>query len=168
MHTHNARTQAHKHARTHARTNARMHARTHARMLARTHAQTHTRTHARMHTRRRLRMRAAHLCSGLFTPMLSFDSAVQDCGEVSLSLSVSEPKSAADTFLLDMVVRDTTFSPILMPFQNPRICGAMQTRFFRGRERDRLKLKSIWPSGPARGCYSLGRRFESVCRPSHV
>jgi len=31
-----------------------------------------------------------------------------------------------------------------------------------------LKLKPIWPSGPARGCYSLGRRFESVCRPSHV
>jgi len=28
--------------------------------------------------------------------------------------------------------------------------------------------KPIWPSGPARGCYSLGRRFESVCRPSHV
>jgi len=32
----------------------------------------------------------------------------------------------------------------------------------------RLKIKPIWPSGPARGCYSLGRRFESVCRPSHV
>ena len=89
-HTH-ARTQAHKHARTHARTHARMHARTHARMLARTHAQTHTRTHARTHTRRRLRMRAAHLCSGMLAPMLSFDPAVQDCGEVSLSLSVSEP-----------------------------------------------------------------------------
>ena len=63
-------------------------------------------------------MRAAHLCSGLLAPMLSFDPAVQDCGEVSLSLSVSEPKSAADTFLLDMVVRDTAFSPILMPFHN--------------------------------------------------
>jgi len=50
--------------------------------------------------------------------MLSFDPAVQDCGEVSLSLSVSEPKSAADTFLLDMVVRDTAFSPILMPIWN--------------------------------------------------
>ena len=63
-------------------------------------------------------MRAAHLCSGLLAPMLSFDPAVQDCGEVSLSLSVSEPKSAADTFLLDMVVRDTAYSPILMPFHN--------------------------------------------------
>ena len=58
------------------------------------------------------------LCSGLLAPMLSFDPAVQDCGEVSLSLSVSEPKFAADTFLLDMVVRDTAYSPILMPFHN--------------------------------------------------
>ena len=33
---------------------------------------------------------------------------------------------------------------------------------------DRLKLKPIWPSVPARGCDSLGRRFESVYRPSHV
>jgi len=29
-------------------------------------------------------MRAAHLCSGLLAPMLSFDPAVQDCGEVPL------------------------------------------------------------------------------------
>ena len=82
---------AHTHTSTHARTHARMHARTHACMLARTHAQTHTRTHACTHTRRRLRMRAAHRCSGLLAPMLSFDPAVQDSGEVSLSLSVSEP-----------------------------------------------------------------------------
>jgi len=28
--------------------------------------------------------------------------------------------------------------------------------------------KPVWPSGPARGCYSLGPRFESVCQPSSV
>ena len=57
--------------------------------------------------------------------------------EVSLSLSVSEPKSAADTFLLDMVVRHCLLAhPDTLPQQNPRICGSMQTRFFRGRERD--------------------------------
>jgi len=83
-------------------------------------------------------MRAAHLCSGLLAPMLSFDPAVQDCGEVSLSLSVSEPKFAADTFLLDMVVRDTVFLPILMPFHNKTRESVAQckTRFFRGPERD--------------------------------
>jgi len=50
--------------------------------------------------------------------MLSFGPAVRDCGGVSLSLSVSEPRSAADAFLLDVVVRETAFSPILMPFHN--------------------------------------------------
>jgi len=71
--------------------------------------------------------------------MLSFDPAVQDCGKVLLSLSVSEPKSAADTFLLDMVVRHSLLAhPDTLPQQNPRICasGSMQTRFFRGQERD--------------------------------
>jgi len=90
--------------------------------FARTHAQTHTRTHARTHTRRRLRICATHLCSGLLAPMLSFDPAVQDCGEESLSLSVSEPKSAADTMLLDMVVRHCLLAhPDALPQQNPRI-----------------------------------------------
>ena len=147
-----ARTRAQTHTRTHARTHtrtrlragtqARTHARTHACMLARSHAQSHTRTHARTHTRRRLRMRATHLFSGFLAPMLSFDPAVQDFGEVSWSLSVSEPKSAADKLLLDMVVGHCLLAHSdARPQQNPRICGSKfvadcKTRFLVAGERD--------------------------------
>ena len=91
------------------------------------------------------------LCSSSFLSPLDFQK-IRPSSQITLLLSLA-----------------TNFDSMCIPVIFYFLSVVLKTHFNLVRTlRDIDTWKPIWPSGPARGCYSWGRRFESVCRPSSV